>query len=776
MAHYLFLSVFCNDKDYWKQDICTNYTWNFLNFSAEGSVKDIIEYFRYRTVDNSEIRYMLSHLSKDEKEYNNSISGPVKNGSNCFIVRCPKCSKLHSVSAQRVLNDGSLLCTDCKRVIKNIETYGSLSDNIRGIEKYWVFDENIETPDTIPFNNSNNDSNYVLICPSCGIKHSKRKTSILDSKSILCKSCSSSKGQIKVKEGYSLYDEYPVVAKYFDGAGNGISSKEVYPNSNKKYKFKCPEGHIFESTPDSMVRFETINSKYKGCPYCSGRKVDKGLSFGTLCPNVSSLWDYKKNKGISPYDVQRGSGKKYWFRCRRGHSFLASPNSISRAENSPYLGCSACRNELTEGFNDLVSKEPNIVEYWDDKNDKKPNEVKYDPSNSNKTLYWVHCDKGHLYQQSACKIIKSFKNGIKGCPVCSGQLLQNGVNDLATLRPDVAKYWDYDKNSTTPTDVTPYSHRDAWFKCINCGDSFCIPIKDRSKSAGYCNYCASHFNQSLAEKEIINWLRGLGYNVKTDLTLGDRNYKYDIYIPEKNMVIEYNGIYYHSELKHEDRYYHYNKYMCCKKKGISFIAIWEDDYKRSSSFIKKSVLRKLGDSEEDKINARDCGIYDCSKIEAYEFLSENHIQGFVNMSSYIALRDSNGSIVAILAYTFSRGVLFIKRYATSCIVRGGFSKLLKYLEDTLNPSIVETFSDNGVSDGGLYNNLGFKPIKDISPDYSYVYHGGRRIHKFNMRKKNFEKDLNLYYNPNFTESELAEVNGLYKIWDYGKVKWVKYLS
>ena len=146
------------------------------------------------------------------------------------------------------------------------------------------------------------------------------------------------------------------------------------------------------------------------------------------------------------------------------------------------------------------------------------------------------------------------------------------------------------------------------------------------------------------------------------------------------------------------------------------------------------------------------------------------------MSSYIALRDSNGSIVAILAYTFSRGVLFIKRYATSCIVRGGFSKLLKYLEDTLNPSIVETFSDNGVSDGGLYNNLGFKHIKDISPDYSYVYHGGRRIHKFNMRKKNFEKDLNLYYNPNFTESELAEVNGLYKIWDYGKVKWVKYLS
>ena len=617
MAYYLYLGVFCEDKDYWKRGIDEKYNWNFLNFSAEGSIRDIVEYFRYRSIDKREVDYMLSLLSKEEVAYNVSVGGPGKVSYNCFVVRCPMCRRVHSLSAERVLSKNSIICTDCS---------GS-----------------------------------------------------------------------------------------------------------------------------------------------------KGLSFGSLYPRVSSLWDYEKNEGISPYDVQRGSGKKFWFKCKYGHSFYTSPNAISRSENSPYLGCNACRNELTVGFNDLVSVEPNIVNYWDDKNIKKPNEVKYDPNNNSKELYWVHCDKGHLYQQSACKIIKGFKGGIKSCPVCSGQFLQEGANDLSHLRPDILKYWDYNKNTINPTEVTPHSHKEAWFKCINCDSSFCVSISNRSKSEGYCSECASHFTQSLAEKGLIEWLTSLGYVVRTDLRLGDRNYKYDIYIPEKNIVIEYNGIYYHSELKHNDRYYHYNKYMCCKDKGISFMAVWEDDYKRNSSFIKKSILRKLGDSKEVKVNARDCSIYNCSKIEALDFLSENHIQGFVNMCSYIALVDGNSRITAVLAYTYTRGVLHIKRYATSCILRGGFSKLLKHLEVSLRPAIVETFSDNGVSDGSLYSNLGFKPIKDIPPDYSYVYHGGRRIHKFNMRKKNFEKDLNLYYSPELTESQLAEANGLYRIWDYGKVKWVKYL-
>lgn len=779
MGVYLYLHIFCKDKEYWKKSINTVLDWDFGDFQASGTVLDVAEYFRYKEVDYSIVEYMKTLFSDDDTELNKQLGGVTKQGDNSLVVKCPNCDKTHFLSPYTLLKNKNILCKDCKKVYNDINIYGSLSSNLKGIEKYWVQEENDVSPDKVPFtsNGKGRGKTFTVICPNCGKKHTKTKGSIVKSKNVLCKSCALSKGFAKVSLEDSLFSTYPVIAKMFDGGENNVSSKNVYPSSNKVYNFKCSEGHTFTSTLNSMTRFECLNSKYKGCPYCSGRVVLKEYSFGHCYPKVAELWDYEKNKGITPYDVMNSSGKKYWFKCKNGHSFYTSPNSISRAENSSYLGCNKCKNEVVQGVNDLETVEPNIVKYWDDRNTKKPSEVKKDSQNKNiDILYWMHCDKGHLYQQSACKIIKGFKNGVKSCPVCSGQILQKGVNDLLSLKPDVVKYWDYDRNSIQPNEVTPFSHKGAWFKCIICGDSFYANICDRSKSAGYCNHCASSYNQSLGEKELISWLKELGYNVKTNLVLGDRNYKYDIYIPEKNFVIEYNGIYYHSELKHNDRYYHYNKYMCCKNKGLSFMAVWEDDYKKNKELIRKAILRKLGDSKEIKKNARDCSIVGCSKIDAYDFLNYNHIQGFVDMCSYISLVDKDDSIVAVLAYTILKGTLNIKRYSTSCILRGGFSKLLKYLENIYSVKCIETFSDNSVSDGSLYLSSGFERVKDLPPDYSYVYQGGKRIHKFNLRKKNFEKNVNLYYDPSFTESELAEINNLYRLWDYGKVKWVKYCT
>lgn len=34
-----------------------------------------------------------------------------------------------------------------------------------------------------------------------------------------------------------------------------------------------------------------------------------------------------------------------------------------------------------------------------------------------------------------------------GCPYCTGQKVRKGINDFATLYPDLLKEWDWDKNS-----------------------------------------------------------------------------------------------------------------------------------------------------------------------------------------------------------------------------------------------------------------------------------------------------------------------------------------
>ena len=37
-------------------------------------------------------------------------------------------------------------------------------------------------------------------------------------------------------------------------------------------------------------------------------------------PALAEEWDGIRNKGLTPEDVQPGSVKKVWWRCRKGHS------------------------------------------------------------------------------------------------------------------------------------------------------------------------------------------------------------------------------------------------------------------------------------------------------------------------------------------------------------------------------------------------------------------------------------------------------------------------
>lgn len=69
---------------------------------------------------------------------------------------------------------------------------------------------------------------------------------------------------------------------------------------------------------------------------------------------------------------------------------------------------------------------------------------------------------------------------------------------------------------------------------------------------------------------------------------------------------------------------------------------------------------------------------------------------------------------------------------------------------------------------------GFESKQFLPPDYKYVV-AGRRVHKFNYRKERFKSDPNLYYEEGLTEEELAEENGLIRVYDAGNIKWYKKL-
>jgi hypothetical protein len=203
----------------------------------------------------------------------------------------------------------------------------------------------------------------------------------------------------------------------------------------------------------------------------------------TTNPELAQEWDLSKNSDLRPQEVTRGSSKRVWWRCKKGHESYLSPferTRISRA--SP---CQKCANNvLAAGENDLATLNPLIAKEWNfSKNHPLlPSEVL---AGSGKSVWWV-CALGHEWRTT---VLRRSKTGT-GCPVCSKRLFVEGVNDLATTHPHVSNEWDYEKNfPLKPSQVTSGSFKKVWWLCPQ-SHSFQANAASRIHGKSGCPYCS----------------------------------------------------------------------------------------------------------------------------------------------------------------------------------------------------------------------------------------------------------------------------------------------
>lgn len=130
----------------------------------------------------------------------------------------------------------------------------------------------------------------------------------------------------------------------------------------------------------------------------------------------------------------------------------------------------------------LSIKFPKIAKEWDYANNGEltPNDVTY---GSKKKVFWICSKCGESYP---CTI--SNRTLGKGCPYCCHNPKVNSKNNLAVLRPHLAKEWDYIKNSKKPEDVLPNSNKSYnWI----CPKGHKYPATANNRSSGHCcPYCA----------------------------------------------------------------------------------------------------------------------------------------------------------------------------------------------------------------------------------------------------------------------------------------------
>lgn len=325
------------------------------------------------------------------------------------------------------------------------------------------------------------------------------------------------------------------------------------------------------------------------------------------------------------------------------------------------------------------------------------------------------------------------------CPLCALASLKR----RSTLEKFIAKSKQIHGDSFDYSE-TKYNHSHEYVKiiCNNCNKSFEQIAYSHVNIGNGCPHCLSS-KREFELKEFIRDELGLVIVENSRSIISPK--EIDIFIPEKNFAIEYNGTYHHSELMGTDKHYHLQKTNACETKGIRLLHIFENEWKMKKDLLKSIVRNKLGLSQ-NRIFARKCVIKEISTKEKNIFLDHNHIQGQDQSRIKLGLF-FNEQLVSVMTFG-------VPRYDKKCqwelirfaslrntVVIGGADKLFKYFIKHHNPSTIISYADRRYSDGNLYEKLHFELSHISDPRYWY------------MKKNNY---LLLFHRSNFTKDKIKQ--------------------
>ena len=204
----------------------------------------------------------------------------------------------------------------------------------------------------------------------------------------------------------------------------------------------------------------------------------------------------------------------------------------------------------------------------------------------------------------------------------------------------------------------------------------------------------------------------------------------DIYIPSKNLGIEYNGSVFHASeggvFVTKGKYYHRDKFILAKEKGIHLINIFDFAWLNTQEKL-KNYLHDLVNEDSIKVYGRECKWAKINKVEAVVFTDKYHLQGSTRLQEINYGLYYLDGLIAVMSfgkprYKHSSDIFELQRY---CVkfgyhVIGGAERLVKAFEQEYKPSKIISYSDNNYFSGNMYSRLGFEFIRYTEPDYVWV--------------------------------------------------------
>ena len=320
------------------------------------------------------------------------------------------------------------------------------------------------------------------------------------------------------------------------------------------------------------------------------------------------------------------------------------------------------------------------------------------------------------------------------------------------------------------------------FKCRKCG----LVYRSRVHNGCIrrCPKCYPSVTTSGKEQEIYDFISSVyrGKIVRKDRSVLEGGKELDMYVPDRKLAFEFDGLYWHSELNGIGRGYHLGKSSECLEKGIQLVHIFEDEWDLKQEIVKSRVGDLLG-VHGTTVYARKCSIIRMNASEERDFMERNHVQGYVSSSVCYGLV-FDGRIVSAMSFSKRRislgkrskdGEYELLRFCSALNhhVIGAAGKLLSAFEREFSPKELTSYADRRWSVGNLYLKLGFEKDHESPPNYWYLPNGcERRFHRYSYRKSVLKSKLK-DFDASLSEWENMKRNKFTRIWDCGNLVFVK---
>ncbi|WP_456384211.1 DUF7487 domain-containing protein [Persephonella sp.] len=308
------------------------------------------------------------------------------------------------------------------------------------------------------------------------------------------------------------------------------------------------------------------------------------------------------------------------------------------------------------------------------------------------------------------------------------------------------------------------------FLCKSCGTRFLDHLDNGHIPV--CPECFKHISKP--EQVIISFLKDKDVQFESNNRTAIKPFELDIYLPDKQIGIEVNGLYFHT-FEHlvkergltekEAKNYHRLKWVLSKRAGIHLIQFWDSEIKRKKEIAFSIICSYLGLNK--RIYARDCQVKEIDEDTAFRFFLENHIADQIVLGRTFGLF-YNDQLISALSVGKARFGLkgheiyrFTNKNGFNVI--GGLGKLVKHIVTELKIEILNSYVNLRLFDGKSLEKLGFERVKITEPDYFYTKDFVNLLPRERFMKSKIGEDEKMYALENGYHRVYGVGHALYRI-------------